>query len=217
MIIYPIQEMPIVPPLGALLGTAPSAEIVNEVNRRYGLADTGVLCSQGNDPFITRYRYLTETVSKQLESARGICEQVMNNVASPVNFFVPQTIDDLRYINTTMQEVVLMHPVVNQLFMNHQLYGYGYDPEDWKDHEDVYGRLAFNGYMDTLASRAKNKEENMIHFEWWTTDPKLTDDDRRAIRQTRDFLDDWMADQLKPGGDRLDPTDPENTIGLPMK
>ena len=73
----------------------------------------------GGDFFHT----LLDLNEKSAICARGICEQVMNNVASPVNFFVPQTIDDLRYINTTMQEVVLMHPVVNQLFMNHQLYG----------------------------------------------------------------------------------------------
>jgi hypothetical protein len=51
-----------------------------------------------------------------------------------------------------------------------------------------------------------------IVWEFEGDDPPVSLDDLRNIELSRRFIDEWLVQQLAPGGKRLDPTDPDNRI-----
>lgn len=198
-----IQQLSMIPSLGAMLGNVHSNDVLDRLNMASG---GGVIFGQPGDPFRDRYKYLKEQLSSNLALADKVVERTRVLITEPQKL-VPITSEDSLYeVPQSMQLPILMYEPVRQLLEEGRISGYDIDPANLPD-EDVYGRLVNNGKVELTQD-----EINEFTWEWRTDDPELTEEDLEAIEQTRGWIDSWLLNEMQPGGEYRDPTDPSNKI-----
>lgn len=198
-----IQQLSMIPSLGAMLGNVHSNDVLDRLNMASG---GGVIFGQPGDPWRERYKHLKEQLSSNLALADKIVERTRVLITEPQKL-VPITSEEALYeVPQSMQLPILMYEPVRQLLEEGRISGYDIDPANLPD-EDVYGRLVNNGKVELTQD-----EINEFIWEWRTDDPELTEEDLEAIEQTRGWIDSWLLNEMQPGGEYRDPTDPSNKI-----
>lgn len=198
-----IQQLSMIPSLGAMLGNVHSNDVLDRLNMASG---GGVIFGQPGDPWRERYKHLKEQLSSNLALADKIVERTRVLITEPQKL-VPITSEEALYeVPQSMQLPILMYEPVRQLLEEGRISGYDIDPANLPD-EDVYGRLVNNGKVELTQD-----EINEFTWEWRTDDPELTEEDLEAIEQTRGWIDSWLLNEMQPGGEYRDPTDPSNKI-----
>lgn len=139
-----------------------------------------------------------------------------NDILRSVTDFRPITQpDQLCYIPNPMQIPILCMPEIRELHKAGKIFGFGI-PVNAVPEEDIYGRLINNGKVE-VTSLKDNPEDVYQTWEWRTDDPELSFSDLDNIESTRIFLREFLAEQMKAGGDQLDPTDYPNQMNVKIK
>lgn len=204
MIVTPIAHLSSHPHLGALTNTISSAPILEKFNAQWG--STGVVFGQASDPYKERYAKFNAVLDTYLVPVQ---EEVLalEEAASRPMYTAITSEEGLRDVPEHMQLPILLHKPVRELFEQDKIYGYDYDKK-WLPDKDPYETLINN----FAGEYSVEDVPAMVVGERSTIDPDITDDDVVAIDETRRFLDGWLEEQLKVGGNRTDPTDIDNKI-----
>ena len=200
--VHSLQTLSVMPSIGSMLGTGHSQAVLERLQAQSG---GQVIFGQEGDPVAERYRNMLSLINTKFKEADDAMTRVYDTVFNPNSYTPVQCLDDLYTVSPSMQTAIVTYEPVRRLLCEGKIYGYGINPENLPE-EDVYGRLIDNG-----CATPESKE---LTWKWETTDPKLTDEELHNIKETRAWIDDFLAEQLKVGGQRIDPTDPENTIRL---
>jgi hypothetical protein len=191
-----------VPSLGAMLGSVHSSDVLDRLNMASG---GGVIFGQPGDPLKDRYKYLRETLSSNLALADQIVEQTRQVILEPDRLSPITNVEALYDVPKAMRLPILMFEPVRTLLQEGRINGYDIDPDNLPD-EDVYGRLINNGKVDISSGATE------MVWEWKSDDPALSEEDLEAIEKTRGWIDSWLMNEMRPGGEYRDPTDPSNKI-----
>lgn len=212
MYIAPLAEALITPSLGSLLGTSATSDVLGYLNQQYG-SQNGVIFGQPGDPLADRFNNLMSLVQTQLADTNLMIQQTTIAVSNPLQIQAITSEEQLYNTPVSMQLPILMYQPIRELFEQDRIYGYGFCKENLPQ-EDVFGRLIDNGKV-TLNKNfyADGKIPDYMVEEWVTTDPRLTFDELDAIEETRDWVEKYLRDQMREGGEMRDPTDPSNKIG----
>ena len=202
-----IQQLSMIPSLGAMLGNVHSNDVLDRLNMASG---GGVIFGQPGDPFKDRYAYLREQLGTSLSLADKIIERTRQAILEPERLTPITSVEAMYDVPKSMQLPILMYEPIRTLLQDGRISGYDVDPNNLPD-EDVYGRLINNGRVEI------NSGVDEMVWEWKTDDPNLTEEDLSAIEQTRGWIDTWLLNEMKPGGEYRDPTDPSNKISKKKK
>lgn len=211
MYIAPLAEALITPSLGSLLGTSATSDVLSYLNNQYG-NHNGVIFGQAGDPLADRFNNLMTLVQTQLVDTNRMVQQTTLAVSNPLQIQAITSEEQLYNTPVSMQLPILMYQPIRELFEQDRIYGYGFCKENLPQ-EDVFGRLIDNGKV-TLNKNfyADGKIPDYMVEEWVTTDPNLTFDELDAIEETREWVEKYLREQMREGGEMRDPTDPSNKI-----
>lgn len=207
MICKTITSLTGLPSTATLFGTTSSQGVISMINDQYRDSN-GVIFAMDRDPYRDKYmQFMTvvDTNARLLGNKLKLGLGVFNSDKKIIPITSPEQLD---HVPRAMWLPILTYQPIRTLFENDQIFGYGLSPEVLPD-EDVYGRLIHNGECE-FNTITPQKE---VTWEWRTTDPFLEVAELNAIEATRGFIDQWLAEQLGPEGDRIDPTDPSGRIG----
>ena len=204
VIVHDIQSLNMMPSIGAMIGNVHSPEVLERLNMASG---GGVVFGQPGDPYADRYAALKNILMSNLQVADQTVTQAKAAVYDPERMVPLTNIDAMREVPPCMKLPIVTYAPVRTLLEAGRISGFGIDPRFLPD-EDVYGRLIDNGKV-RIDKKTKEVE---FSWHWQTDDPRLTDGDLEAIEQTREWIDNWLYNEMKPGGSYIDPTDPENLI-----
>jgi len=198
------------PSAAALLGTFRTTEVMDQVMQSWGNGDnSGVLFGLRGDPYAERFKNFMNITINNISESNAVALAIANSTEQEETYVPIQTLDDLAYPTPTMQVVISMYEPVRQLILDEKIAGYPGISKEYLEEEDdnPYERLAIkNG----LAVYDKNNPyyQDMMTWEWRSSDPDLKDEELEAIRTTYGFIDSFLERELSPKGERRDPTDP---------
>ena len=204
VVVHDIQSLNMMPSIGAMIGSVHSPEVLERLNMASG---GGVIFGQPGDPYADRYGHLHSLLIDNLRVADQIVTQARTAVYEPERMVALTSIDAMREVPPCMKLPIVTYEPIRQLLEAGRISGFGIDPR-FLPEEDVYGRLIDNGKVKI----DKNTKEVEFSWHWKSDDPKLTENDLEAIDQTREWIDNWLYNEMKPGGSYTDPTDPSNLI-----
>lgn len=211
-----LTEVGITPPLGSLLGTSVSSDVLGYLNNEYG-NQSGVIFGQPGDPNADRFQHMMQLISNQLVRTEEVIKSVAAPVLDPLRIQRITSEHGLYNTPVSMQLPILMCEPVRQLFMDDRIDGYGFNKE-YLPKEDVFGRLINNGLI--VYDPDYYPDGKLPEFaieEHVSTDPNLTFDELDDIEATRDWVVGWLRREMAEGGQMRDPTDPSNKISRPKK
>ena len=216
MYIAPLAEALITPSLGSLLGTSATSDVLSYLNHQYG-NQNGVIFGQAGDPLADRFNNLMTLVQTKLVDTNTMIQQTTLAVSNPLQIQAITSEEQLYNTPVSMQLPILMYQPIRELFEQDRIYGYGFCKENLPQ-EDVFGRLIDNGKV-TLNKNfyADGKIPDYTVEEWVSTDPNLTFTELDTIEETREWIEKYLRDQMREGGEMRDPTDPSNKISQPRR
>lgn len=202
-----ITHLSDVPSVGALLGSKGTQELITTINRSLG---SNSFFGSEND----RFGHLHKSfVSKYIEPIRAVNRQVSaigTRLVSKDYFRSLTTPDDLESCPPCMMPALLTHEPVYNLLQQGRITGWGYTPESLTDAREQYTRLIEKNGVIWYGIDKPNEEDG----EYWCrteiiygVDPVLTPEDRIAVEETRDYIDEILRTT------ELDPTMPSELRG----
>ena len=213
MYVARLYEIDNVPNLSAMIGNVGSQDVIDQINLRWGGAST-VAFGQVSNPMNTGYQQFLNLVNGQLAKTDNLVQQVAQSVLYPETWRPITNEEALVMPPPSMQVALLMTPPVLELFKNHQLSGWGWDPDTFPD-TDMYARTLNNGMVETRPD-SKDVPDEVVH-EWSTATAEYdidSDEDYDALVQSRKYLTKLLEQELGPDGQRRDPTDLSQTMSI---
>lgn len=206
MYIAPLCEIDCTPTLAAVIGTVSSQDVIDQLNLRWGGA-SAVAFGQVNNPMDTGYRNFLNIVNGCMAKTDNVVRQVTQSVLYPDAWRTIDSEEALILPPPSMQVALLMTPPLLDMFKNHQVSGWGWNPDTFPD-TDMYERTLNNGRVETRPNPDDVPDE--MTWEWGTdtTDYDVDEDaDYFALVRSRKFLCDLIERELSEDGSRRDPTD----------
>lgn len=190
--------------LGAILGQSSSQSLINSINARCG---GGSFFNTNNDPFRTGFEHFMQQVVNPIRNvgitlantAKQIFQQ---DVMRPIT--TPKELE--RGIPPAMQLPIIYYPPIRQMLDEERIDGFGIDPATLED-EDPYATVLESDFVELHSTTVNAKGEFTMHHWEKSTDPELTEEEKMAIRLTREYIDIFMND---PETQSLDFTDYPN-------
>lgn len=201
-VLHPLHNLSCMPSIGALLNTTQSRSVLDAINAQSG---GGVCFGQQGNPYAERYMALREALTV-IDDADRVITRTVTTIKIPDKIIPVTSIEEARVVPPCMYFPILTYGPVRKLFEEGKLYGYNIDPKCLPE-EDDYGRMIKNG-------TAVVGEDELFEWEWRSTDPRHTDEELKIIDETRKWFGEFLEEQLAPGGDRIDPTSPDDKISL---
>ena len=193
MQILSVVETPQAIPLSSFTGVDGMRDVLEHMNSTWRGSGPGVIFGEG--VFGDRYRKFTELVTNKQREFQLIDSQ-----------------EALEHIPPCMYIPILTFAPVRKLWEDGMLHGWDINPEDIPE-EDVVGRLIKNGRFDSSDEEWMKDKERGVSYTTATNDPDYTREQLNLIESSREFIDEWLEEQLGPGGEHLDMTDLPNQMG----
>lgn len=183
-----------IPSIGAILGTQGQKDVLDEINMELGSSS---FFGSTDDPFADQHQYFVNKVIAPIQLVAQQFKQSFKELRVP-DFNAIRPIISIKDLEDGIPECmwvpVAMHPVIRQFGEQHRVDLFGMDVKNLPE-ENVYQRLIDNGVaVLTPESLKENNGKYTIEFTFSTDDPKLTDDELEAIRDTYDFIDLFYSD-----------------------
>lgn len=188
-----------IPSLGNLIGTSGSDNLLKTINNEMRNSD---FFGSINDIMQTGRQMFVANFVEPIRSIGNTIKNVIGMTNREDEYISITSSDMLRSIPTCMHLPILMYKPVRKLFDDGRIFGFGHQtiPD-----EDPYGRLIKNGTIDDLAEAMDDNGIVEFSYEFKSTDPDLTFDQLESIRETREFLEEFLRTNDE------DPTDYPNT------
>jgi hypothetical protein len=213
MYVARLYEIDNVPTLSAMVGSVGSQDVIDQINMRWGGAST-VAFGQVTNPLNTGYQQFLNLVNGQLARTDNLVQQVAQSVIYPETWRTIDSEEALVLPPASMQVALLTTPGLFERFKDHQISGWGWDPDTFPD-TDPYERALNNGKVETRPD--PNDVPDEVVTEWSTdmTDYDLdNDEDYFALIRSRKFIVKLLNQELGPDGQRRDPTDLSQTMSV---
>lgn len=195
MAVLTLNQFTNTPTIGAILGTQGSNELINELNKEFGSQSS--FFGSNDDPFNSQHMHFIKQVVEPIRIvANQFKQQFKEMFNNNENIFRPITsLSDLEGgIPECMWVPIAMHPIIRKFGEQNRVDLFGIDAKNLPE-ENVYQRLIDNGEVTITADELKsNGGKYTVEFTYNTTDPKLSDDDLDAIRDTYSFIELFYSD-----------------------
>lgn len=188
--------LPDMPTPSVLLGSTGNSTVISMLQNSYANSS---FFGSALDKFSDTSNYFINTfVAPAIALSRQMVD-VVGSALTPDAYVTMTKIEDFEHVSPSMHMPILMYEPVRKLFEQGRVQGFGYSINDLP-YEDVYGRVANNGYIENVATAMDDK--GVVTFTWdmYADDPDLDPDDCDAILDTRRTIDKILAETL------LDPT-----------
>lgn len=213
MYVARLYEIDNVPNLSAMIGSVGSQDVIDQINMRWGGAST-VAFGQVSNPMDTGYQQFLNLVNGQLARTDNIVQQVTQSVLYPETWRTIDSEEALVMPPASMQVALLMTPPILDLFKNHQISGWGWNPDTFPD-TDMYERTLNNGMVETRPDPNDVPDEVVTEWSTDTADYDVDEDeDYFALVRSRKYLTKLLEQELGPDGQRRDPTDLSQTMSI---
>jgi len=195
------------PSIGTILGTVGNADVLNSINNRMS---NSCFFNSSDDVFQKDRNQFIQTfiapIKANIIKLKNITKKVKDK--HPDEIVALTSDDDFIEIPPAMFLPILTYAPVKRLFEQGRIFGFGYEYENIKDQEDVYGRLINNGLVSGIRSDNLPKDGYIIHeCVYKSHDPDLTFDELDMIEDTREYIDKLLETT------QFDPTDFPNKRG----
>lgn len=177
--------------ISQLLGSSGSQKALSIINQWCEATGGGTRFAEfSNKDVLERFNSFYERVLEPEFKANFQVANALGNFRIDAMRPITSVIDLENGIPATMHEAILTFPPMRKLFENGEIQGFGMKPEQLPC-EDVWGRLIDNGQVDV---NPEIKEGDVLHFEWeyHAGDPIHSVDDIRAVRQTREWIEEFL-------------------------
>lgn len=174
-----------------ILGMGGSNKIVNALNEWCETKGGGTrFAEHSNYDIKERYQHFYEQIvipSKDMDWQ--IRHELANNTMDGIRPIL--SVSDLESgIPVSMHEPILTFGPVRELFEEGKISGFGIKLEDLPSY-DVWEKLIKNGHVE-IDHKLKVGEELVFEWNYDKNDPRPTCDELDSIRQTRDWIMDFM-------------------------
>lgn len=187
--------------IGSLLGSSGSQELIQSINHRCG---GGSFFGSESDPLRTGFVNFMNTVIEPIRQVRMTMAATVNKL---MKADVYRPIDSLKELEagipSCMQMGIVYYEPVRQMLEEERIDGFGIDPKTLED-EDPYASLIASGKVEIHSSLLNDKGEFEIQFTEKSTDPDLSFEEIRALDQTRQFIDQFLNDEITSSLDFTD-------------
>jgi phage tail protein X len=189
--IFPIQQLAAPIPISRLIGDNGS---MNQIVTSLG--DSKIFTDHGN-LIGNSINELKRVITDVVDTGVNQIKKVMNAITNPGQAGYVPIINEAML--TTIPDIMI-HPImtyapVRELFMDGKLHGFGYTP-DTLPTTDPWGRLIDNGTLEIDSCGKHNKGKQLV-WEYYDDDPVHTIEDLEAVESTRDFIDHYLATEMK--------------------
>ncbi len=214
MHVAPLAELDTNPSLGAVIGNTQSQHTLDQINAKWGGTAT-VSFGQIENPLNAGYRNFMNYIQGSLARTDRMVQEVTQSIMYPEHWRVIDSEEALAAPPAAMQPALLMTPGVFELFKEHKLSAWDWDPDTFPD-EDVYGKQLNNGCV-TIDPQDPESVPEYIVEEW---NPALeeefgmTDEQKEILIKSREYLTKLVNDEMSDNGLRRDITDLSNTISV---
>lgn len=190
------------------MGTSASAEVLQEINSRYGSTFFGERFAPSRSAFMQN---CVQPLYQGIQQLAHVAESIVG-----LDAIVPlRDIQAFTNVPNAMRIPILCHPGVQELLASGRIDGWGYLPEDLPQwHADdarpganPYQRLMDNGYVPGLIDAIDEDGNFTVRARINVDDPYLTLDDKESLRITYRIVDQILAET------NLDPTSIANMRG----
>lgn len=184
----------------SIMGSTGSQELIAKINAAAG---TGTHFDTDDDPFRSDFAYFKEHVVEPIRATSRRVASVAERLIQLDAMRPLVTADDLKAIPPSMHLPIVYFKPIRKMLEEERIDGFGIDAKNLDD-EDPYELPCASGYVtfdsETLA---KNGGKLTIHRYETSHDPELTHDEIVAIRETREFLNEFVQDDATS---HFDPT-----------
>ena len=143
MYVAPLAELDNIPSLVAMIGNTQSQAMLDQINSRWG-GTASVSFGQVSNPLNENFRNFANLVNGQLARTDRVIREVTQSIIYPEHFRVIDSEEALAAAPVCMQPALLMTPGVFELFKEHKLSAWDWNPDTFPN-EDVYGKQLDSG------------------------------------------------------------------------
>jgi hypothetical protein len=209
-----LTESQTYPSVIELIGSNQSQAVIDEINTRWGGSET-VSFGQASNPMNERYHHFMNVMNNTLAKADSLIREVTQSIMYPDHWRPILDEAALQVTPECMQPALLMTPGIFDLFKQRKISGWNWNPDTFPD-VDLYGKQLSNGVV-MIDPRDPSTLKDIPDVEWNSAEDEfygLTDEQKDALEQSRNFLTTWLENELGENGIRRDPTDLGNTISV---
>ena len=186
------------PDCAALLGQEAPTGFIDSLNQRY--SDVMGHFGSAKDVFANQFNQFRNVVVEGAKNTFAMINKLVKHANNPDSFLMIESEEDLLIVPKTMYAPILTYAPIRDLFDNEQIYGWGMDPETLPE-GDPYKHICEFG----LYKEDKNgKWPEYTEWLWKSTDPNWSDEERHQVFESRQYIENYICEQLN--GDRVDPT-----------
>lgn len=174
--------------LGSLLGTSGSAELVRDINMHCG---NSTFFGSAEDPFRTGFSHFMQTIAEPIRQMNTALLAAAKKAFDPDRIVPITTPKGLCNIPPSMHLPILYFPPVRAMLEEERIDGFGISPKHLDD-GDIYAGVLEDGHVELTSDNLGKDGEYTVHCHWSSDEPELDAEERDAIRETREFIWNFM-------------------------
>ena len=203
----PVTVSTSMPSLGALMNTSASAEVLSNINARYGSTFFGERWEASRSAFMS---YVVQPLYTSIEQLKAIS----GRMATSGQIIALDTPEAFEFVPEAMRIPLLCVPRMRELLDAGRIEGWGYLTEDlpmWHASDyaggNPYQRLIDNGRVEGVEDHMDENGRYIVSYRTNTDDPHLTQEDRDNLRISYQVLEQILDESSR------DPTSYANLRG----
>jgi hypothetical protein len=206
------QPLHSTPSIGAILGTAGNAAVIDMINSSSGFT---TYFGTASDPFAEGYKHFKKHVIEPIKSGVRALKEASAALFNSNRIRPITSVEELsKGIPTCMYDVFALHESVKDMILQGRVDGFGLNHDYVKERENYWKRLAVDNGSAIIGYEKDNKmtvnDKMELKWEWHSSDPDYTIDDLDGVEQTIRFIAEFYSnDETK----KLDITDYPNEHG----
>ena len=187
--------------LGAICGTTGHQAVLDNLNKHW--TNGATVFGSANDHTGAAYNKFRQYVQENI-----VAPTMDVNLLSAITVAVGETMAvtssrALYSIPETMYTGILTEPYIRTMLEDGNIAGWGIAPEALPE-EDVVGRMINNCTIDSTDPDFM-EDDYYLEYNYDSTDPLYTDEDLYNFEVSREFITDYIEDQII-AGTNIDPT-----------
>lgn len=201
MIVHPLTDLATAPDMGMLFGNYAPSHVLQSINQRMGSERLhfGHIGERFGQLFNTFDNMFVKTINMVKDKVRHT-KKIIEGVTHMIPII---TEEDLFIVPDHMYVPILAYEPMRTMHEQGRIDGWGITPSQVPT-DDPWGNVLGCGYVETDPITGEFPEK--VYWTQTTEDPEMTDEEIDALRETRRFMDVFMARELHTSGTQRDPT-----------